>query len=106
MIEVMRTTHTLIAVAKAMLDDPTGKYWGYDLSKRTGVRSGVLYPILTRMLNADWVTDGWEDASVLAREKRLPRRYYELTDKGHSALDQMVRARGRSAPLNAEMPPT
>jgi PadR family transcriptional regulator PadR len=38
----MRKTHALIQVAIALLDDPTGRHWGYQLSKQSGVRSGVL----------------------------------------------------------------
>lgn len=73
-----------------MLDDPTGKYWGYQLSKASGVRSGVLYPILTRMLDEDWLTDGWEDPATIKKGKRPPRRYYELTDHGRIALGGVV----------------
>jgi PadR family transcriptional regulator, regulatory protein PadR len=93
-IRCMRKTHALVQVAMALLDDPTGRHWGYELSRRTGVRSGVLYPILTRMLNEGWVEDGWEDPTTI-REKRPPRRYYELTDKGRLALGA-VRQEARS----------
>ena len=41
-------------VALAIMSDPSGKHWGYALMQESGVRSGVLYPILARML-----TDGW-----------------------------------------------
>ena len=41
--------------------------------------------MLTRMLDEGWVEDGWEDPTTL-REKRPPRRYYELTDEGRLAL--------------------
>lgn len=87
----MRTTHTLVHVATALLEDPTSKHWGYELSKKAGVRSGVLYPMLTRMLNEDWLTDGWEDPTTI-QQKRPPRRYYELTDKGRRELAAVLRA--------------
>lgn len=62
------------------MDDPSDRHWGYQLSKRAGVRSGVLYPILHRMLDAGLLEDGWEDpAEALGRP---PRRYYELTGAG------------------------
>jgi PadR family transcriptional regulator PadR len=86
----MRKTHALVQVAMALLDDPTGQHWGYELSKRTGVRSGVLYPMLTRMLDEGWVDDGWEEPTTI-REKRPPRRYYVLTDKGRVALGAVFR---------------
>lgn len=85
----MRKTHALVQVAIALLDDPTGRHWGYELSKQSGVRSGVLYPMLTRMLDAGWLADGWE-APTLIREKRPPRRYYELTDDGRLALGAIL----------------
>jgi len=73
----------------ALLADPRAKHWGYDLSKRSGVRSGVLYPMLTRMLEQGWLTDGWEDPATI-REKRPPRRYYELTDEGKLCLGELL----------------
>lgn len=78
-------TYTLVQVALALMEDPAGRHWGYDLSKRAGVRSGVLYPILGRMLEEGWLEDGWEDRTELTG-KRPPRRYYQLTDKGKVAL--------------------
>jgi PadR family transcriptional regulator PadR len=81
----MRKTHALIQVALALMEDPQGRHWGYDLSRRAGVRSGVLYPILHRMLDVEWLEDGWEDPAQLGG-KRPPRRYYELTDEGRLAL--------------------
>lgn len=91
----MRRTHALIQVAIAMLDNPSGRHWGYELAKASGVRSGVLYPMLTRFLDEGWVTDGWEDPAVTRAEKRPPRRYYELTDEGQAALGGLLQ-RARS----------
>ena len=92
----MRKTHALIQVAIAMLGDPSGRHWGYQLSKASGVRSGVLYPILTRMLAEGWLTDGWEDPNTI-RGKRPPRRYYELTDEGRVALGGVLAEARRDA---------
>lgn len=86
----MRKTHALVQVAMALLDKPADRHWGYELSKQTGVRSGVLYPMLTRMLDEGWVEDGWEDPTTI-RDKRLPRRYYELTNEGRLALGAVLR---------------
>lgn len=80
-------THSLIKVLDAMMMEPTARHWGYELSRRSGVRSGVLYPILQRMLAEGWLTDGWEDAAEISR-RRPPRRYYQLTGEG----EQRVRA--------------
>lgn len=68
----------------ALMEDPHGKHWGYETSKKAGVRSGVLYPMFKRMLTEGWITDGWEDPTVI--QGRPPRRYYELTDAGRAEL--------------------
>ena len=97
----MRKTRSLVQVAMALLEDPNGRHWGYELSKRSSVRSGVLYPMLTRMLDEGWVTDGWEDPTTL-REKRPPRRYYELTDEGRLALGGVLQ-QARTEPRFADL---
>ena len=87
----MKMTHSTVLVAMSLLDDPNGRHWGYALSQASGVRSGVMYPILTRMLDEGWLEDGWEDESVTAVEGRPPRRYYVLTDEGKTGLGAMLR---------------
>jgi len=89
----MRKTYALVQVAIAMMNDPTGRYWGYDLSRKAGIRSGVLYPMLTRMLDEGWLADGWEEHTP----HRPPRRYYELTNEGRMALEGMLTDARRDA---------
>jgi PadR family transcriptional regulator PadR len=85
----VRKTHSLVQVALALMADPAGRHWGYDLSRKSGVRSGVLYPTLQRMLDEGWVQDGWEEQGEV-RAKRPSRRYYELTDKGIAELGALL----------------
>lgn len=85
----MRMTHTLLQVAIALMAEPTAKHWGYSLSKISGLRSGVLYPILNRMLSEGWLHDGWEDPSD--DRKRPPRRYYVITEDGLRELGAVLR---------------
>jgi PadR family transcriptional regulator, regulatory protein PadR len=85
----MRRTRSTIQVAVALMEQPEGRYWGYDLSKRSGLRSGVLYPILHRMLNEGWLSDGWESLEA-PTHRRPPRRYYELTDAGKRELGGLL----------------
>lgn len=83
------------------MEDPEGHHWGYDLTKRAGVRSGVLYPTLRRMEVEGWVDDGWEDPEAVSG--RPPRRYYQLTGEGRAALGGMIeqaRLEGRVSPLH------
>jgi PadR family transcriptional regulator PadR len=86
----MQITHTLVAVAAALMAAPDDKHWGYDLSRQTGVRSGALYPILGRLLDRGWIEDGWEDATAI-QGKRPPRRYYTLTPEGVQELGAVAK---------------
>lgn len=67
-------------------------------SQKSDLRSGVLYPILARMLSAGWLTDGWEDP-VTVDSGRPPRRYYQLTDRGRIELGAVVSEARKRAPL-------
>jgi PadR family transcriptional regulator PadR len=71
-------------LAAAILDRPTERHYGYQLGKTARVRSGVLYPILGRWLEAGWLTDHWEDPSESGT--RPPKRFYLLTDQGRDQL--------------------
>jgi PadR family transcriptional regulator len=98
----MRRTYALVQVAIALMSDPGGRHWGYELGKQSGVRSGVMYPLLQRMLDEGWLADGWEEQAQTGRAKRPPRRYYELTGAGKAALGAVVadaRRDARFAPL-------
>lgn len=86
----MRTTHALVQVAIALMADPHGRHWGYELSKAAGVRSGVMYPVLGRMLTEGWLADGWE-AEAETGGKRPARRYYQVTDDGFRELGAVLR---------------
>jgi PadR family transcriptional regulator len=77
-----------MGVAVAIMSDPAGKHWGYELTRNSGVRSGVLYPILARMLDEGWLTDGWEEPGTTGG--RPPRRYYELTEDGKRELGALL----------------
>jgi PadR family transcriptional regulator PadR len=97
----MKLTNALVQVALAIMSNPDDRLWGYELSKQAAVRSGVLYPILHRMLDEGWLVDGWESLDP-AIDKRPPRRYYRLTEEGSrqlGALLQSARADRRFAAL-------
>lgn len=86
----MQITHSLVAVVSELLGAPDDRHWGYELSRTSGIRSGVLYPILGRLLDRGWLEDGWEDATEV-QGKRPPRRYYKVTEEGLAELGAIAR---------------
>jgi PadR family transcriptional regulator, regulatory protein PadR len=85
----VKNTKALRRVAKVLLKDPKGRHYGYSLSKAADVKSGVLYPLLTRLLAEGWVTDEWE-AHEADDPGRPRRRYYRVTADGVSQLARIV----------------
>lgn len=86
----MRRTHTLVQVAAALAAAPDERHWGYQLSKRSGVRPGAMYPVLDRMLGEGWLADGWETMTDHSAKQRPPRRYYRLTEDGKTGLRALL----------------
>lgn len=86
----MRRTRALNEVAVALLENPRDRHWGYELSRASGVRSGVIYPLLRRLLEQGLLIDGWEDPAKISG--RPPRRYYQLTDAGRAELAAVAHA--------------
>jgi PadR family transcriptional regulator PadR len=80
----------LVLLAQALMADPVGRHWGYELGKTSGLRSGIVYPALSRMLEDGWLSDGWEEQWEGSSRKRPPRRYYELTDRGRRELGALI----------------
>src|SRR5688572_11461187 len=59
---------------------------GFDIMDATGLPSGTVYPVLGRLERDGYVRSRWESPSIAQREKRPPRRYYEVTANGSRAL--------------------
>ncbi len=57
--ERVRAKNARAQVASALMSDASGRHWGYELSKASGVRPAVMYSILQPMLDDGWLTDGW-----------------------------------------------
>ena len=93
----MRMTHATVQVALALMNSPDVQHWGYETSRRSGVRSGVMYPVLQRMLEQGWLASDWEDQPNAGAAGRPPRRYYELTPAGKTELAALLE-RARTDP--------
>jgi PadR family transcriptional regulator, regulatory protein PadR len=77
----MRISHQTRLVLQALLDDPTTERHGFALSQYTGIKTGTLYPVLQRLLDARWVSARWEEIDEHEAGRRR-RRYYRLTPEG------------------------
>jgi DNA-binding PadR family transcriptional regulator len=60
--------------------------YGFDIMDATELPSGTVYPVLGRLERDGYVRSKWESQAVAQREKRPPRRYYEITASGSRAL--------------------
>lgn len=63
-----------------------GYRYGFDIMTITGLASGTVYPALRRLEDAGFVGSKWERPSVAQAEQRPPRKYYEVTKSGRTAL--------------------
>jgi DNA-binding PadR family transcriptional regulator len=68
----------------------SGSAYGFDICDLTSLPSGTVYPALSRLEQAGFVRSRWERADIAQREKRPPRRYYEITAQGVTALDESL----------------
>lgn len=58
-----------------------GSQWshGYELSRRAGVKSGTLYPLLVRLEGQGYLEAEWQQSNEVGRP---PRHAYRLTASG------------------------
>jgi PadR family transcriptional regulator, regulatory protein PadR len=64
--------------------------YGFDIMDATDLPSGTVYPVLGRLERDGYVRSKWESQTIAQREKRPPRRYYEITASGSRALADSV----------------
>lgn len=100
MVEDIRFSGTTMRLLAALLESPRGWQYGYDLSRRTGLKSGTLYPILMRLTERDWLEAKWE----FDDESGRPRHVYRLTAEGLGRARAMERKRDASIPRFAPQP--
>jgi PadR family transcriptional regulator, regulatory protein PadR len=84
-----------LLVLGALLDAPGDWHYGYELSRRLGLASGTLYPILVRLAERGCLETRWVEAE---RAGRPPRHIYRLTAAGQAL------ARSRLATAAARPP--
>jgi DNA-binding PadR family transcriptional regulator len=98
-----RSSHSspqTLRVLDLLLQEPEGWHYGYDVSRRTGLKTGTLYPILIRLAEQGWLETRWEEPR---RPGRPPRHAYRLTAEGaREARSTLQRARERQPNLRPE----
>ena len=72
-----------VSILHAIAD---GNRFGFDIMDATGLTSGTVYPALDKLESLGYLTSRWEAARTARRDKRPPRRYFDLTDAGATAL--------------------
>jgi PadR family transcriptional regulator, regulatory protein PadR len=79
--DLPRVTLSVLRVLRVLLDHPSALHYGLDISKQAELKTGTIYPILTRLEEAGWVVSNWEEADPRTTG-RPRRRLYKLTDGG------------------------
>src|SRR5438067_4734220 len=73
------TSPQTLRVLRLLLEEPTAWHYGYEISQRTGLKSGTLYPILLRLADQGWLETRWAEPE---QPGRPPRHTYRLTGAG------------------------
>jgi PadR family transcriptional regulator PadR len=82
-----RLSFTAFSVLYAITN---GHPYGFDIMEATGLASGTVYPVLSRLERDGLVRSSWEDEARAAEEGRPARRYYEVSREGALALREAV----------------
>jgi PadR family transcriptional regulator, regulatory protein PadR len=94
-----RMTLQALTVLSVMLDEPLGRHYGLEISKRAGLPTGSIYPILARLEKLGWLCSEFEQVDP-SEAGRPPRRFYQLTAIGERSARQKIQEARRSlAPL-------
>ena len=94
-----RPSKQMITLLKAMSSRPREWLHGYDMSKKTGLGSGTIYPLLMRMSDQGLVEAEWRQPE---RPGRPARHAYRLTDSG-LALARTTEEDGRAFGLRESL---
>jgi DNA-binding PadR family transcriptional regulator len=73
-----RSTETTTLLA-ALLQQPRSWHYGYELSRRTGLKSGTLYPLLIRLNDQGLLESKWMEPDPPGKP---PRHAYKLSPSG------------------------
>src|SRR5260221_8962676 len=93
----MRISPQTLIVLQALRQSAHSWCYRYDLSKLTRIKSGTLYPILSRLHDEGWLETRWEE---VREPGRPPRHLYRLSAAGSRAANGILEgAAVRMGPL-------
>src|SRR2546426_5361735 len=90
------TSPQTLRVLLLLLEEPTAWHYGYEISQRTGLKSGTLYPILIRLADQGWLETRWAEPE---RQGRPARHTYRLTAEGSRAAGVTVASMRQERPV-------
>jgi DNA-binding PadR family transcriptional regulator len=91
-----KMTPQVQTVLKSFLDDPETEHFGLDLIAATGMLSGTVYPILSRLEAAGWLESHLVDVHYEDLGRRA-RRFFRLTTEGHQKARSALEAAEKRA---------
>jgi PadR family transcriptional regulator PadR len=96
--DIPKLSPTTILVLQAIAN---GQVYGYGIMQHTGLPSGTIYPILSRLEREDLILSRWEKRLPSEQDQRPPRKYYRLTSKAAKLLATAEGKHGRSERVKA-----
>lgn len=77
------TLQTQMVLRQALVK-PNREWYGLEMVQATSLPTGTVYPIITRLEQAGWITSRWETPAEQAEDgqARPRRRYYQFTEDG------------------------
>jgi DNA-binding PadR family transcriptional regulator len=98
---MMQVSLQTLQLLQVFMEDPSRARYGLELAKRTGLKSGTVYPALGRLEQEGWLTSEVEDVDPKLA-KRPARRIYTLTNAGMAGATQAARRYRAALPLALE----
>ena len=96
MVRKRRCSAQTLSLLALLIEGPRAWRYGYELSQETGLSSGTLYPVLTRLSDRRLLESRWEESPERGRP---PRHMYRLTSEGVAyAREQLSESAGAKRP--------
>jgi PadR family transcriptional regulator PadR len=94
----MQISLQTLQLLQVFMEDPSEPRYGLELAKRTGLKSGTVYPALGRLEHEGWLTSEVEDVDP-ACAGRPARRIYTLTNAGMAGATQAAQRYRAALPV-------